>query len=106
MASSATKARGGISDSVGWLLWSSSDDLEAIGHGFGGQLTDQWVDCCVLCAKKYGTFVRTSQKNSTFAQLTFFNRSLSDVDISFINKYQYFICRAWSALSKTVLTLI
>jgi hypothetical protein len=22
---------------VGWLLWPSSDDLEAIGHGFGGR---------------------------------------------------------------------
>jgi hypothetical protein len=64
-ASLATEARGGISDGVGWLLWPLSDDLEAIGHGFGGRSTHWWVDCCVLCAKKYGTFVRTSQKNSS-----------------------------------------
>jgi hypothetical protein len=37
MASSATEAREGISDGVGWLLWPSSDDLKAIGHGFGGR---------------------------------------------------------------------
>jgi hypothetical protein len=61
-ASLVTEARGGISDGVGWLLWPSSDDLEAIGHGFSGRSTDRWVDCCVLCTKKYGTFVRTSQK--------------------------------------------
>jgi hypothetical protein len=36
-ASSAKEAREGISDGVGWLLWPSSDDLEAIGHGFGGR---------------------------------------------------------------------
>jgi hypothetical protein len=40
-ASSATEARGGISDGVGWLSWPSSDDLEAIGHGFGGRSTDR-----------------------------------------------------------------
>jgi hypothetical protein len=44
-------------------LWPSSDDLEAIGHGFGGRSTDRWVDCCVLCAKKYGTLYVLSQKN-------------------------------------------
>jgi hypothetical protein len=49
MASRATEAREGIGDGVGWLSSPSSDDLEAIGHGFGGRSTDRWVDCCVLC---------------------------------------------------------
>jgi hypothetical protein len=30
---------------------------------FGGRSTDRWVDCCVLCAKKYGTLYVLSQKN-------------------------------------------
>jgi hypothetical protein len=59
-ASRAAGAMEGISYGVGWLLWPSSDDLKAIGHGFGGR---SMVDCCVLCVKKYGTFVRSSQKN-------------------------------------------
>jgi hypothetical protein len=69
-------------------------------------VVDRWVDCCVLCVKKYRTWYILSQKIKVSAQLTFFNRSLSDLDQSFINEYQYLICRAWSALSKTVLTLI
>jgi hypothetical protein len=44
----ATEAREGISDGVGWLLWPLSDDLKAIGHGFGGQ---SLVDCCFVCEK-------------------------------------------------------
>jgi hypothetical protein len=36
MASMAAEAREGISDDVGWLLWPSDDDSEAIGHHFGG----------------------------------------------------------------------
>jgi hypothetical protein len=44
----ATEAREGISDGVGWLLLPSSDDLKAIGHGFGGRLM---VDCCFVCEK-------------------------------------------------------
>ena len=86
----ATEARGGISDDVGWLLWPSSDDSEAIGHGFGGR---SMVDWCVVC-EKYRTFVRSSQKNEVSAQLTFFNCSLSDEEVSFVKKYLYVICRA------------
>jgi hypothetical protein len=48
MASRAAEAREGISDGVGWLLWPSSDDLKAIGHGFGCR---SMVDCCVVCEK-------------------------------------------------------
>ena len=36
-ASTATEARGDICDGVGWLLWPSPDDSEAIGHDFGGR---------------------------------------------------------------------
>jgi hypothetical protein len=57
------EARGGINDGAGWLLWPSSDDLEAIGHGFDGQSMVDGCFCCELCAKKYGTWYVLSQKN-------------------------------------------
>jgi hypothetical protein len=63
MASRAMEARGGINDGAGWLLWPSSDDLEAIGHGFDGQSMVDGCFCCELCAKKYGTWYVLSQKN-------------------------------------------
>jgi hypothetical protein len=52
------------------------------------------VDCCVLCVKKYGTLVRTLTKKSGLAQLTFFNCSLGNIEVSFVIKYPYLICRA------------
>jgi hypothetical protein len=70
-------------------------------------MVDRWVDgwlCCELCVKKVRYLYVLSQKDPP--QLTFFNRSLSDLKVSFVNKYPYLICRAWSVLSKTVLTLI
>jgi hypothetical protein len=63
MASRATEARGGISDGAGWLWRPSSDDSEATEHGYDGRSVMDGCFCCELCAKKYGTFVRTSQKN-------------------------------------------
>jgi hypothetical protein len=72
-------------------------------------VVDRWVDGCffvVSCAQKSTVLGTYSHKKWRSAQLTFFNRSLSDLDVSFVNKYQYSICRAWYALSKTVLTLI
>jgi hypothetical protein len=50
--------------------------------------------------------IQPRQTKIQLAQLTFFNSSLSDADVRFVNEYQYLICRAWSVLSKTVLTLI
>ena len=38
----AAEAKEGIADNVGWLLWPSSDDSEAIGHGFGGRSMGCW----------------------------------------------------------------
>jgi hypothetical protein len=76
MAGRATEAREGIGDGVGWLLWPSSDDLEAIGHGFGGR---SMMDGCVV-REKVRYFCTYLTKKSRFAQLTFFNRSLRDVD--------------------------
>ena len=89
-AAMAAEAREGISDDVGWLLWPSSDDSEAIGHGFGGR---SMVDCCVV-REKVRYLVRTLTKKGVFAQLTFFNCSLSDEEVSFVKKYLYVICRA------------
>jgi hypothetical protein len=43
-------------------LWPSSDDSEAIGHGFGGRSMSWWIFCCELCVKKYGTWYVLSQK--------------------------------------------
>jgi hypothetical protein len=40
MASRATEAREGIGDGVGWLLWPSSDDLEAIDMVL---VVDRWL---------------------------------------------------------------
>jgi hypothetical protein len=60
MAGRATEAREGIGNGVGWLLWPSSDDLEAIGQV---SVVDRWLIVVVLCVKKYRTFVRSSQKN-------------------------------------------
>jgi hypothetical protein len=87
--------------------------LVAIARWFGGYRTwfrsgRSMVDGCFCCAvrEKVRYLVRTLTKKWRSAQLTFFNRSLSDLDVSFVNKYQYLICRARSALSKTVLTLI
>ena len=37
MVSMEAEATEGMNDDVGWLLWQSSDDLEAIGHGFDGR---------------------------------------------------------------------
>ena len=42
------EAREGIGDGVGWRLWPSSDDLKAIGHGFGGRSV---MDGCVVREK-------------------------------------------------------
>jgi hypothetical protein len=87
--------------------------LVAIGHGFGGHRTwfrwsidGWWMFLLWVVREKVRYLVRTLTKKWRSAQLTFFNRSLSDLDASFVNKYKYLICRAWSALSKTVLTLI
>jgi hypothetical protein len=94
--------------------------LGAIVRWFGGHQTwFRWLihelmaACVVSCAWKSTVLVRTLTKNPTkdkprsnLAQLTFFKRSLSDLKVSFVNKYQCLLCRAWSALSKTVLTLI
>ena len=87
--------------------------LVAIIRWFGGHRTsfrwsiDELMDFLLWAVReKVRYLVRTLTKNSVFAQLTFFNRSLSDLKVSFVNKYQYLICRAWSELSKTVLTLI
>jgi hypothetical protein len=87
-------------------LWPSPDDSVAIGHGFGGRSMVDGCFCCVFVREKVPYLVRTLTKKWRLAQLTFFNRSLSDLDVSFVNEYKYLICRAWSALSKTVLTLI
>ena len=52
-ASRAAEARGGISDGVWWLLWPSSDDLEAIGHGFDSIVSSIGDDgVCACCAWK------------------------------------------------------
>jgi hypothetical protein len=93
MALRATEAGGGISDGAGWLLWPSSDDSEAVRHGFGGRSMVDGCFCCELCAKKYGTWYILSQKMMVRAA-HFLNRSVRDLDVSFINKYQYLICRA------------
>jgi hypothetical protein len=72
-------------------------------------VVDRWVDgcfCCEFVREKVRYLVRSLTKNSVLAQLTFFNSSLRDVDVSLVNDYKYLICRAWSALSKTVLILI
>jgi hypothetical protein len=82
------------------MIWRPSDMVSMVDRWWMGGF------CCELCAKKYGTWYVLSHKKWRSAQLTFFNSSLSDVDVSFVNEYQYLICRAWSALSKTVLTLI
>ena len=50
--------------------------------------------CCEFVREKSTVLVRTLTKNSVFAQLTFFNSSLRDVDVSFVKKYLYVICRA------------
>jgi hypothetical protein len=101
-ASRATEARGGISDGVVWLLWLLSDDLEAIGHGFGGRSV---MDGCVV-REKIQYFCTYSHKKIGVGAAHFFNSSLRDLEVSFVKKYLYVICRAWSALSKTVFTLI
>ena len=56
-------------------------------------VVDRWL-IVVLCVKKYGTFVRTLTKKGVFAQLIFFNSSLSDEEVSFVKKYLCVICRA------------
>jgi hypothetical protein len=48
-----------------------------------------WYFCTYL-TKKFNE----DKPRSNFAQLTFFNRSLSDLEESFVNEYQYLICRA------------
>jgi hypothetical protein len=94
MASLATEAREGISHGVGWLLWPSSDDLDW-----------WWMDVfVVICAWKSTVLCMYSHKKTGFEQLSFFNSSLGDLKVRFVIKFPYFICRAWSALSKTVLT--
>ena len=87
--------------------------LVAIVRWFGGHRTwfrwsidGWWMFLLWFVREKVRYLVRTLTKKWRSAQLTFFNRSLSDLDASFVNKYKYLICRAWSALSKTVLTLI
>jgi hypothetical protein len=102
----AAEAREGIGDDVGWLLWPSPDDSEAIGHGFDGRSMSWWMFLLWVVREKVRYLVRTLTKKWRSAQLTFFNRSLSDLDVSFVIKNQYLIYRAWSELSKTVLTLI
>jgi hypothetical protein len=60
--------------------------------------------CCAWKSTVLGTY---SHKKVMVHAAHFFNCSLSDlIDVSFVHEYQYFICRAWSALSKTVLTLM
>ena len=65
------------------MIWRPSDMVSVVDR----PIDELIVVCCVLCAKKYGTLYVLSQKKSGLAQLTFFNRSLRDVDVSFVNKY-------------------
>jgi hypothetical protein len=86
--------------------------LVAIVRWFGGHRTwfrwsidGGWMFLLWFVREKVRYFVRTLTKKSGLAQLTFFKSSLGDLEVSFVIKYPYLICRAWSALSKTVLTL-
>jgi hypothetical protein len=65
MAGREKEAREGIGDGVGWLLWPSSDDLEAIRHGFGGPLM---MDGCVVCEKvRYFCTKNQGSRSSIFS---------------------------------------
>jgi hypothetical protein len=55
----------------------------------------------VCCARKSTVFLYVPHKKIPLRQTKiqlpaahFFNRSLSDLKVSFVNKYQYLICRA------------
>jgi hypothetical protein len=92
MAWRETEAREGINDGVGWLWRPSSDDSGAIEQGFCGR---SMMDGCVV-REKVRYFCTYLTKKSGFVQLTFFNRSLGDLEVSFLIEYPYLnlICRA------------
>jgi hypothetical protein len=68
----ATGEADGINDSVGWLWWPSSDDVEAIRHGFDGRSLVDGCFCCELCVKKVRYFVRTLTKKIRVRAAHFF----------------------------------
>ena len=77
------------------MVWKPSDMVSMVDRSL----------LMIFVREKVRYFVRTLTKKSIFAQLTFFNSSLSGVDVSFVINYPYVNCRARSALFKTVLTL-
>jgi hypothetical protein len=84
------KAREGISDGVGWLLWPSSDDLKATGHGFGGRSV---IDGRVVCEKVryFCTYSHKKIKVHTNPQLC---PHVGTCRSSFVQKCEYAYCRA------------
>jgi hypothetical protein len=70
-------------------------------------VVDRWLMdiFVVICEwKKYSTLYVLSQKIKVGAA-HFFQPLTKDLELSFVIEYPYLICRAWSVLSKSVLTL-
>jgi hypothetical protein len=64
--------------------------------GSGGHVQDKSRTCPghFQLSEKVRYFCTYLTKKSGLAQLTFFNCSLGDLEVSFVIKYQYLICRA------------